>query len=468
MQSDRRDFLKAGAAVAAAGLLRPERVLGANERVRVAVVGLRGRGFDHIKTYRGIPDVEIAAICDIDQSVIETRLADMDKMGLPKPKTYVDYRKLLEDKSIDAVSIATPNHWHSLMGIWACQAGKDAYVEKPLSHNWWEGKQLVAAANKYNRIVQTGTQCRSSAGVKEAFQHIQDGLLGDVYMARGLCYKWRDTIGRRSPEQIPAGVNYDLWLGPAPDRGFTRNRFHYNWHWFWDTGNGDIGNQGIHEMDTARWGLGVKFPTKVSAMGGHVMFDDDQQTPNMLNCSFQFDGADGKRRLLEFEVRHWITNHEALIGTLGKSNLPPAGLNADAKPAPSKDPVLGPASGKPGTVGNIYYGSKGYLAIHEYETYKTYLGEREEPGPSGHGKERHFANFIDCVRSRKKQDLGAPAEEGHISATLVHLANVSYRLGRTLNFDPATEQVIDDKEANDLLRDADRGYRAGFTIPEIV
>jgi len=468
MQSDRRDFLKAGAAVAAAGLLRPERVLGANERVRVAVVGLRGRGFDHIKTYRGIPDVEIAAICDIDQSVIEKRLADMDKMGLPKPKAYVDYRKLLEDKSIDAVSVATPNHWHSLMGIWACQAGKDAYIEKPLSHNWWEGKQLVAAANKYNRIVQTGTQCRSSAGVKEAFQHIHDGLLGDVYMARGLCYKWRDTIGKRSQEPIPAGVNYDLWLGPAPDRGFTRNRFHYNWHWFWDTGNGDIGNQGIHEMDTARWGLGVKFPTKVSAMGGHVMFDDDQQTPNMLNCSFQFDGADGKRRLLEFEVRHWITNHEALIGTLGKSNLPPAGLNADAKPAPSKDPVLGPASGKPGTVGNIYYGSKGYLAIHEYETYKTYLGEREEPGPSGHGKERHFANFIDCVRSRKKQDLGAPVEEGHISATLVHLANVSYRLGRTLNFDPATEQVIGDNEANHLLRDADRGYRAGFTIPEIV
>ena len=467
MQSDRRDFLKAGAAVAAAGFLRPERVLGANERVRVAVVGLRGRGFDHIRTYAGIPNVEIAAVCDIDQSIMETRLADMDKMGLSKPKTYVDYRKLLEDKSIDAVSVATPNHWHSLMGIWACQAGKDAYIEKPFSHNWWEGKQLVAAANKYNRIVQHGTQSRSSAGVKEAFQHIQDGLLGDVYMARGLCYKWRDTIGKRAPEPVPAGVHYDLWLGPAPDRGFTRNRFHYNWHWFWDTGNGDIGNQGIHEMDAARWGLGVKFPNRVSAMGGHVMFDDDQQTPNILNCSFEFDGADGKRRMLEFEVRHWITNHEAQIGTLGQSSIPPAGLSAASKPARAKEPALGPATGKPGTIGNIYYGSKGYLAIHEYETYKTYLGEREEPGPSGHGGERHFANFIDCVRSRKKHELGAPVEEGHISATLVHLANVSYRLGRSLNFDPVTEQVIGDKEANHLLRDGDRGYRTGFTIPEI-
>jgi hypothetical protein len=202
-------------------------------------------------------------------------------------------------------------------------------------------------------------------------------------------------------------------------------------------------------------------------MGGHVMFDDDQQTPNILNCSFQFDTADGKRKMLEFEVRHWITNHEAEIGKLGKSSLPPAGLTAAAKPA-SAGATLGPASGKPGTIGNIYYGPKGYLAIHEYETYTSFLGEREEPGPSGHGKERHFANFIDCVRSRKKHELGAPVEEGHISATLVHLANVSYRLGRSLNFDPQTEQVIGDKEANHLLRDADRGYRAGFTIPENV
>ena len=456
---DRRDFLKTGAAAVAA--FQAKNVLGANDRVRIAVVGLRGRGFDHIKSIHGIPNVELAAVCDIDESVIAQRLGDIEKLGMPKPQTFGDVRKLLEDKSIDAISIAAPNHWHSLMGIWACQAGKDAYVEKPCSHSWWEGKQLVAAANKYNRIVQHGTQSRSSAGAKEAIQHLRAGLIGDVYLARGLCYKWRDTIGRTPKAAIPAGVNYDLWLGPAPDRGFTKNRFHYTWHWFWDTGNGDIGNQGIHEMDTARWGLGVGFPTKVAAIGGHVMFDDDQETPNVLNAAFEFASPNGPRRLMEFEVRHWMTNHESEIGTWGKSVLPPAGLDTAAKSGPS----LGPVSGKPGTVGNIYYGPKGVLAIQEYETYKSWLGDKAEPGPEGHGKENHYANFIDCVRSRKKENLGAPIEEGHISATLVHLANVSYRLGRSLKFDPAKEEVIDDAEANRLLREADRGYRKGFEIP---
>ena len=462
---DRRDLLK-GAVVAS--LLAPSRVLGANDRVRVAVIGLRGRGFDHIKRLKELPNVEIAAVCDIDENVTAKRLADFEGFGLRKPATFVDVRKLLEDKSIDAVTIATPNHWHSLMGIWACQAGKDAYVEKPCSHNWWEGKQLVAATKKYNRIVQIGMQSRSSIGLNEAVNHLRSGLIGDVYLSRGLCYKWRDTIGKKPRQAVPEGAHYDLWLGPAPDRGFTMNRFHYTWHWFWDTGNGDIGNQGIHEVDIARWGLGVKFPNKVSAMGGHVMFDDDQETPNVLSANFQFNMPDGKRKLMEFEVRHWMSNHEAEIGAFGgPSSLPPAGLSADAKPAPGT-PSLGPATGKPNTIGNLYYGSKGYLAIEEYEAYKTWLGEKQEPGPHGRGKENHMANFIDCVRSKKSQDLTGTAEEGHISATLVHLANVSYRLGRTLNFDPATEQVIGDAEANRLLRDEDRGYRAPFTVPDKV
>jgi predicted dehydrogenase len=454
----RRDALKVAAGAA---LLVPQRVLGANDRVRVAVVGLRGRGLDHIKKVKQTPGVELAAVVEVDENVLATRLGDIEKMGMAKPAAFVDIRKMLEDRSIDAITVATPNHWHSLMGIWACQAGKDAYVEKPLSHSWWEGKQLVAAANKYNRIVQHGTQSRSSIGAKEAIQKMRSGLVGDVYLSRGLCYKWRDTIGRKPREAVPAGFDYDLWLGPAPDRGFTRNRYHYNWHWFWDTGNGDLGNQGIHEIDTARWGLGVTFPNKVSAMGGHVMFDDDQETPNVLNCSFQFDMPDGKRRLMEFEVRHWMTNHEAEIGVFGGGSvLPPAGLEKRAQ--------LGPASGKPGTVGNIFYGPGGYLAIQEYESYKYWLGEQQEPSPVSRGKENHFANFIDCVRSRKKEDLTAPVNEGHISCTLVHLANVSYRLGRTLNFDPATEQVVGDDEANRMLRDGDRGYRPGFTIPDNV
>jgi predicted dehydrogenase len=451
-------------AAAGAALLAPQRVLGANDRVRVAVVGLRGRGLDHLRKVKETPGVELAAVVDVDENVIATRLGDIDKLGLGKPMTFVDIRRMLDDKSIDAITVATPNHWHSLMGIWACQAGKDAYVEKPLSHSWWEGKQLVAAANKYQRMVQHGTQSRSSIGARDAIQKLRDGLVGDVYLSRGLCYKWRDTIGRKPREAVPAGFHYDLWLGPAPDRGFTRNRYHYNWHWFWDTGNGDLGNQGIHEIDTARWGLGVTFPNKVSAMGGHVMFDDDQETPNVLNCSYEFNMADGKRRLMEFGVRHWMTNHEAEIGLFGGGSvLPPAGLTAGKAPA-----ALGPASGKPGTIGNIFYGPGGYLAIQEYASYKYWLGEKQEPSPVSRGKENHFANFIDCVRSRKKEDLNAPAEEGHISCTLLHLANVSYRLGRTLNFDPATEQVIGDDEANRMLRDADRGYRPGFTIPDNV
>ena len=215
------------------------RVLGANDRVRVAVCGVRSRGFDHIQSYALLKNVDIVALCDVDENVTAQRLADMAKMGLAKPATFVDVRKLLEDKSIDAVSIATPNHWHTLIAIWACQAGKDVYVEKPCSHNLWEGRQLVRAAEKYQRIVQHGTQSRSARAMIEGVRRLREGIIGDVYMARGTCFKWRNTIGRKPVEPVPAGVDYDLWTGPAPKREFTRNRFHYTWHWFWDTGNGD-------------------------------------------------------------------------------------------------------------------------------------------------------------------------------------------------------------------------------------
>jgi predicted dehydrogenase len=469
----RREFLKTGASLAALSgitfITHPERVFGANDRVQVAICGIRGRGWDHVKEYAKVPQAQIAAVCDVDENVIQKRVSEMEAQGLPKPKTYVDVRELLHDKSIDAISIATPNHWHSLMAIWACQAGKDVYCEKPCSHNWWEGRQLVRAAAKYNRIVQHGTQSRSSKGVMAGVKHLQDGLLGDVYLSRGLCYKWRDTIGRASEEPVPAGVHYDLWTGPAPLKPFTKNRFHYNWHWIWDTGNGDIGNQGIHEMDIARWGLGVKFPNRVSAVGGHFMFDDDQETPNTLTCAFQFDQPNGTHKMLEFEVRHWISNHEAGIGAgeLSGAGIPAAGLTASAKPKKGADarPKLGPDAGDHNTIGNLFYGPKGYMALDGYNGYKTWMGKGQEPGPSGHGGEDHFQNFIDCVRSRRKEDLRAPIEEGHISCTLVHLANASYILGRTLRFDPATEQVIGDEEANKLLCGS---YRDPFAVPQEV
>jgi predicted dehydrogenase len=347
------------------------------------------------------------------------------------------------------------------MAIWACQAGKDVYVEKPCSHNLWEGGQIVRAAAKYNRIVQHGTQSRSSPAVIEAVQKIQqEALIGDVYLSRGLCFKWRDTIGHTPVSPVPAGVDYDLWTGPAPLQPFTKNHFHYNWHWFWDYGNGDLGNQGIHQMDIARWGLGLGFPNKISAIGGHFMFDDDQQTPNTLNCAFEYDLPGGKRALLEFEVRHWISNHEAGIGQR---------RDASAVSAETAHEGLGPKEGTYNSVGNIFYGSKGYLAIDNVSGYKSWLGQEQQPGPSApETKENHFANFIECVISRKKEDLRAPIEEGHVSSGLAHLANASYRLGRTLNFDPETQLVKGDDAANRMLRDGDRGYRASFVVPEKV
>jgi predicted dehydrogenase len=374
-------------------------------------------------------------------------------------------RKLLEDKNVDAVSIATPNHWHSLMGIWAAQAGKDIYIEKPCSHNWWEGRQLVNAIDKYKVICQHGSQCRSSTAIREAIDHLQKGTLGNVYMSRGLCYKWRASIGHAAPEAVPPGVHYDLWTGPAPLKPFTKNRFHYNWHWLWDTGNGDLGNQGIHEVDLARWGLGVTLPTKVTALGGHFLFDDDQQTPNVLTVAYEFKTPDAKTKMMNFEVRGWMTNHEAGIGTaeFGGGGVPAAGLAKGGDKAKS----LGPASGKPSTIGNLYYGSKGYLAISDYDSYKSFLGEENQEGPERHAPvaNEHFANFIDCVRSRKAENLHAPILEGHLSATLVHLANASYRLGRTIQYDPANESVVNDAEATELLRGT---YRAPFTVPEKV
>jgi predicted dehydrogenase len=467
----RRTFLKASA-VAAAGLASAssaKKVLGANDRIRVAVVGVRGRGWDHVKEYRPIPGVEIAYLCDVDENILRERLADAEKMDIPKPQTYVDVRKLLEDKNVDAVSIATPNHWHSLIGIWAAQAGKDIYIEKPCSHNWWEGRQLVRAVDKHKVICQHGSQCRSSAAIREAMDQMRSGLLGDVYMARGLCYKWRDTIGHAGPEPVPPGVHYDLWTGPAPLKQFTKNRFHYNWHWIWDTGNGDLGNQGIHEVDLARWGLGVTLPTKVTALGGHFLFDDDQQTPNVITAAYEFNTPGAKTKMMTFEVRGWITNHEAGIGTreFAGGGVPDAGLKTATRSGGQGKTSLGPASGKPSTIGNLYYGSKGYLAISDYDSYKSFLGSAQEPGPEKHApvKNEHFVNFIECMRSRKAEDLRAPILEGHLSATLVHLANASYRLGRAINFDPQTESVINDAEATELLKGT---YRAPYVVPEQV
>jgi len=422
---------------AAVTQLKSSALASPNDTVRVACVGVRGQGKEHIKEYSAMKNVEIAAVCDIDETVLNMRLGEIEKSGRKRPAAFTDLRKLLEDKSIDCISIATPNHLHALQTIWGCQAGKDVYVEKPATHNIFEARKVVEAARKYNRVVQNGTNSRSGVALREGMQSLRDGIVGDVYLTRGLCYKRRNTIGRKPVEPVPAGVHYDLWLGPAPQREFTQNRFHYNWHWFWDYGNGDFGNQGIHEVDICRWGLGVKYPTKITAMGGHVMFDDDQETPNVLTALYEFNDG-GKKKLMEFAVRHWFSNHEATIG--------------DGKQSGS-------------TTGNIFYGSKGYMAVEDYDQYRTFLGRDQQPGPARKAGGNNWQNFIDAVRAKDPGQLNADIEEGAISATLMHLANISYRLGRSLNFDPASLTCIGDAEANRMFT---RNYRKPFEVPEKV
>jgi predicted dehydrogenase len=434
-----------------------------SDTLRVAVIGMGGkdpkkglgRGGSHLSGWAGpkkeVENAQIVALCDIDDAQLAKGLKVMEGYKVPEPKTYKDIRKIIENKDIDILSIATPNHWHTLMTIWGVQGGKDVYVEKPCSHNIFEAKQIVAATRKYNRIVQQGSQIRSSKAVQEAVQKMRDGLIGDVYMSRGLCYKWRDDIGHAAVEPVPAGVDYDLWTGPSPMHAFTRNRFHYNWHWFWDTGNGDLGNQGIHQVDIARWGLGVKYPVKASAIGGHFMFDDDQETPNTLNCAWEFNES-GKRKMMEFEVRHWMSNGEATVAP------PKRGETAD-NGSITEGGTRGVNSD---SIGALYYGSKGYLAVDSYASYKSWLGRAQEPGPEGKAGGGHFANFAEAVRKRDRSILNAEIEEGAASTILVHLANISYRVGRTINFDPNTLTITGDAEAAKMMT---RQYRKGFEVP---
>ncbi len=404
-----------------------KQALGANDLIRVAVLGVNGRGKNHIQGFMELPGVEVVTICDPDIRVLEKRSQEFSEKYGKKVKVEQDLRKVFDDPEIDAVSIATPNHWHSLATIWACQAGKDVYVEKPGSHNVWEGRKMVEAAKKYNRIVQHGVQLRSSPALQEAVEHLRKGTLGNVYMARGLVFRWRADIGRKPVEPAPDYIDYDVWLGPAQERPFSRNFVHYNWHWQWAFGNGDVGNQGVHQTDMCLWGLGVELPEKITAMGGKFLWDDAKETPEVLSTSFLYPG---QKKMIEFEVRPWCTNLEGGTG-----------------------------------VGNIFYGSEGYMVIHGYGKYETFMGQKREPGPSGEESGNHYANFIEAVRSRDKSILNGPVETAHFSSALAHLGNISYRLGRVLEFDPETERFIRDDEANALLT---RDYRKPFVVPEKV
>ncbi|MFZ2642134.1 MAG: Gfo/Idh/MocA family oxidoreductase [Verrucomicrobiia bacterium] len=447
----RRHFLKQGSIATSALLIGTHRAwAGANNRVRLAVVGIHGMGQSHIRAYNELPNVEVAALCDIDENLFPEVIAKhFTKKNRPAPKTYTDIRKMVEDKEIDGFSVVTPNHWHTLAAIYGIQAGKHVSVEKPCCHNFFEGRKLVEASKKYRVLVQDGAEQRSNPCSQTMAQFLEEGGLGEVYMAKGMCYKWRKTIGHFDDEPVPKGVHYDLWQGPAPARPFNKNRFHYEWHWNWNYGNGDMGNQGVHEMDIARWGLGVKLPTKISAIGGHVMFNDDQQTPNVLMAMFEFPNPKGggdKKKILQFEVRHWIGNSE---DAMWMKNAGTDGYKATS-------------AGN--TVGNLFFGSKGYMAKNVNE-WRTFLGEKREAGPTGKGAGNHYEVFVNAIRDPKPETFNRSIQEGFYSCALIHLGNISYRLGRSLEFDPATMTFPHDKEANAMLT---REYRAPFVVPDKV
>lgn len=444
----RRSFLKTtakGAMVAAvapvaikSGIAVPEIIpdgaKGANDRIRVAVLGVNGRGKTHIEEIMGLSEkanVEVAVLCDPDMNVLNERAAEFEKKYGRKVFIEQDFRKTYDDKTIDAVSLATPNHWHALQTIWACQSGKDVYVEKPATHNIYEGKKMIEAAYLYNRIVQHGVQLRSSPAIKEAIQHLKDGLIGRVYMSRGLVYRWRPDIGDQGISKVPAGLDYDLWCGPAPMRPFTRNLVHYNWHWHWNYGNGDVGNQGIHETDLCMWGLGVDtLPERITSMGGKFLWDDCKEVPEIQTSVYHYPK---EKKIIQFEVRNWCTNLEDGAG-----------------------------------VGNIFYGDKGYLVVKGYGTYDSYLGEKREKGPSRSEKGEltlHFQNWFDAIRARDMSIQNGPVQTCHLASALAHLGNISYRLGRQLEFDPVAERFIGEgeNEANAMIS---REYRAPYLLPQ--
>ncbi|MDR2497905.1 MAG: Gfo/Idh/MocA family oxidoreductase [Tannerellaceae bacterium] len=438
--TSRRQFLSTAIAGTAATLaapalsnipapeLIPTTAFGANDTIRVAVLGVNGRGTSHIETIMKQSGATVAALCDPDMIILRKRASDFEAKHKQKVIIEQDLRKLYERKDIDAVTLATPNHWHALQAIWACQAGKDVYVEKPATHNVFEGQKLIEAAYKYNRIVQHGVQLRSSEAIREAIKLLREGVIGRVYMARGLVYRWRPDIGNQGISAIPDGLDYDLWCGPAPMAPFTRNLVHYNWHWHWNYGNGDVGNQGIHETDLCQWGLGVGLPERITSMGGKFLWDDCKEVPEVQTSIYHYPK---EKKIIQFEVRNWCTNLEDGAG-----------------------------------VGNLFYGDKGYMVIKGYDTYETYLGEKREKGPSGKSPDElalHFRNWFDAIRARNMSLQNGPVETGHLSSALAHLGNISYRLGRQLTFDPVAECFIGDDDANNMLS---RRYRSPYLLPE--
>jgi len=436
---NRRNFLKT-TALGTAALSFPARswaaVPGANDAIRVAVVGFGGRGGDHISGMRGLKSKGacVVALCDVDQKILDAGVESFAKRE-EKVDGYTDLRKLLENKNVDVITIATPNHWHSLAAIWSVQAGKDVYVEKPVSHNVWEGRKIVEAARKYGKMVQTGTQSRSSHAIKEAIEWVHAGNLGKIKVARGLCYKRRASIGKvDAPKPPPPEVDYDLWCGPAPMAPIRRQRFHYDWHWIWNYGNGDLGNQGIHQMDIARWFLREDaLSPAVFSVGGRVGYDDDGETPNT-----QFVFHDYEKAPLIFEVR-------GLPDKPDSKDMDNFGHPTNG-PWKVKDSKTGEMKEVRASVAVIIHCEGGYVVVPNYSG-ATAFDKQGQEIKTWSGATNHYEDFLDAVRSRKHTDLNADIREGHLSSALCHTGNVSYRLGTQENPDVVRERLKGEKDA---------------------
>jgi predicted dehydrogenase len=434
---NRRTFLKSSAgSLASLSALSYGRAADApNEKVVLALIGIGstvpgsvgGRGRQLLRPFGSFKDVDIAYLCDVDANFYPFGQKILASQGRPAARVEKDLRRVLPDKNVDAVVVATPDHWHALATIWACQAGKHVYVEKPASHNLVEGRRMVEAARKYHRVVQLGTQSRSSASLARAAELVRSGKLGKTPSARAWIGGSRPSIGKEKDAAVPAGVDYDLWLGPAPERPFNHNRFHYRWHWMWDYGTGELGNNGIHALDRLRWILNLDTPTRVVAAGGKLFYDDDQQTPDTLTVSFDFPTC-----CVTWEHRVW---------SKGTGD------------------------------GAVIYGENGTLV---FDRQGWHVEKGIEASDKGDEKERsvegtvHQRNFIDCIKSSSAAAATRPnadIEEGHKSTRMCHLGNIAYRTGRAIRFDARTETCLGDAEANHLLG---RSYREPFAVPSHV
>src|SRR5262245_50272765 len=419
---NRRDFLQ----TAALGAGLASRSVAANDRIGVAIIGLGGQGRHLTGKFAAQPDVDILYLCEVDQNRYEAGAKLVSEKTGKRPPLISDLRKALADKAVDAVVVATPDHWHAPATILACDAGKDVYVEKPASHNLREGRLMVNAARRGKRIVQLGTQSRSRGSTMRAIELIRSGRIGKTLMAKAWAVQLRDHIGHKSDAPVPPEVDFDTWNGPAPLLPFNENRFHYTWHWNWNYGTGDIGNDGVHQMDIARWALGVEAPSEVTGMGRKLFFDDDQQTPDTMNITFNF-----KDKVLTFEMRIWNS-----YGMEGQQN------------------------------GVAVYGTTGMMHIGRWNRlwgYKIYDDKGklvEEGGGDADADAGHPRNFIECVKSRKTPN--AEIETGHVSTTLCHLGNIVAKTGRALKYDGATESIAGDADANKLVG---RAYRKHWAVP---